>query len=486
MNRKVVEAARMGKVLLAVVMLSSGVGSCSSAGKSPVGGDSLTGDQVGEDTGLGDVGSQDSLGDGSLEDVVAPDSQADSMPPDFAADKVEPETSPEVQLDLGEDVQYPQGCCGSDGLCPEGSQCAPTPYAEFPGVCVEKVKPGECYSDADCGDFQICIDPAACPCDALCEMAGPGHCEDVITGCCSTDADCDVGDICVGQIPGGDSGSCVPKPTGMECFDAGDCPDNFFCFDPMECGCTVDCMSEPGECYPLPGDCCFLDTECAEGYVCAESLMGGAPGVCEPSPLPGKCWNDEDCGEYEGCDGASTCPCNADCDAPDEMGTCNPLIGGCCDVDSECDPGFDCVGSGMGMGGTCQPETEPGKCWDEDDCYETQECLGATFCPCGAVCGVGTFPGTCSPVPVGCCYKDSDCNAGFICKGMWPGDNMPGSCVPDLTAPQCNDANLPCCYDESDCPDNSACNGGFACGCIALCYNCGACMPDQIGFCGNI
>jgi hypothetical protein len=453
-------------------------------------------------------------------------------------------------------MDIPAGCCDDQWDCGEGSICVPTPGADFPGVCMPEPDTGECYDDADCLDGQVCVDAYACPCNLDCFWSGPGTCQYVQAGCCLTDKDCENGMICVGQYPGGGAGACVPKPKEMECFTAQDCPANFFCLGGQECSCDMNCISEPGDCFPMPGDCCFLDSDCDEGYVCAESWGDSNPGVCEPAPLPGKCWNDEDCGgPFAYCQGASTCPCNADCDAPDMLGqcvcepdscccpaagcgpgmacvpvpggqackpipekgacwddsqcgpdeacvgaipcdcwwggegdgcdipgTCIALPEGCCNVDGDCQPGLVCVG--QEMGGTCQPAPEAGKCWDDEDCYETQECIGMTFCPCGMLCGVGTFPGKCSPLPGGCCYTDEDCpNDGSVCKGMWPGSNLPGSCVPNPLGPQCK-GDAACCWDDADCPGESGCVGAVVCGCIELCWNCGACAPDEMGFCG--
>jgi hypothetical protein len=363
----------------------------------------------------------------------------------------------------------------------------------------------------------------------------------------------------VGQYPGGGAGLCMPAPTGDECYDTEDCPENFFCLGAQECSCDMNCVSDPGTCAPLAGDCCFTNEECPDGYTCAESKMGGGPGVCEPLPPAGKCWNDEDCGgDFQFCKDAWACPCNADCDGLDKLGDCYcepdacccpalgcgagmecvPVPGGgeackpvpgagmcwtdadcgadeacvgaipcdcwwgeegdgcdipgscialpydCCKTDQDCQAGFTCVGADMG--GVCEPVPEPGKCWSDADCYMSQECVGMSFCPCGMECGLASMPGTCSPLPVGCCYTDKECGDGMECKGIWPGSELPGSCVPSHLGPACM-GDAACCWDAADCNqygDENGCIGASVCGCIALCPVCGACQPDQMGMCG--
>lgn len=55
-------------------------------------------------------------------------------------------------------------CCHDDGGCP---------YANAPrcvgGYCVEAPPAGRCWTAEDCGEEGRCVDPAICPCPALCE-----------------------------------------------------------------------------------------------------------------------------------------------------------------------------------------------------------------------------------------------------------------------------------------------------------------------------
>ncbi len=49
-------------------------------------------------------------------------------------------------------------------------------------------------------------------------------------------------------------------------------------------------------------------------------------GVCAPPPLKeGQCWFDYQCPADANCVGQALCPCDADCDAPDQFGSCLSL-----------------------------------------------------------------------------------------------------------------------------------------------------------------
>lgn len=90
-----------------------------------------------------------------------------------------------------------------------------------------------------------------------------------------------------------------------------------------------------------PG-CCTQDLDCGDfAYVPCVN------GVCK-QPLPGTCWKDAQCGPDATCVGASVCPCNADCDAPDAPGTCKPK-----GDFSACNGPGDCVLLDAGCCGGC-------------------------------------------------------------------------------------------------------------------------------------
>jgi hypothetical protein len=102
------------------------------------------------------------------------------------------------------------------------------------------------------------------------------------------------------------------------------------------------------------------------------------------------CWRDSDC-KFGTCMGASVCPCGYDCDAPDQMGSC-PVPGpNCCKTDNDCGDfqWMPCVN------GVCKQPQSGGLCWVDAECPQGQKCIGASVCPCGAMCAVIDTPGKC-------------------------------------------------------------------------------------------
>jgi hypothetical protein len=301
-------------------------------------------------------------------------------------------------------------------------------------------------------------------------------------GCCHSDAECINGFRCVGGDLGA-GGVCFPPPAVGACFVQEDCPQGFICSGMDLCACNMDCLSQPGQCVPLPGDCCTQDAECPAGKVCAPA---GDSGVCEPATfVPGTCWDEGDCMPGQECVGAWACPCNADCDGWDTPGTCQGPMDGCCQADPDCGPGMVCVGGEFELGGTCEPAPAFGECFKDSDCYVmSQACEGAITCSCGTPCFAPNTPGKCAPLPANCCYSDADCGGEeMVCKGIYAGDNMPGTCQPVPGSIIGCPYPGGCCWDDNDCLNGKKCVDAFVCGCIELCYVCGACMPDQMGHC---
>jgi len=381
------------------------------------------------------------------------------------------------------------GCCFSDADCSSMEVCVLTSdIPENPGACHPAPAPGECYTDIDCGEGMHCEGPGICGCGYDCLWMGPGKCvQDVIPNCCKSDDECPGGMKCVGADLGA-GGVCYPMKEPGACFDNSDCGFGNFCVGADICSCDMNCISMLGFCVPGQGGCCMSDAECQDGYVChvfePNDPMGG---VCEPAPyLPGQCWNDWDCFPGETCMDAWSCPCNADCDGWDQYGFCSGSPEGCCNSDLECPVGQVCVGWELGdaITGTCEPAPAFGKCYYDSDCFEmSQKCVGATVCPCGMLCTAPTTPGTCSPLPGGCCYSDADCKDDEVCRGTSPGSKMPGSCKPDFNQMVGCPPPGGCCWGDEDCLPGKKCVGAQVCGCIELCYACGMCAPDQFGIC---
>jgi hypothetical protein len=239
-------------------------------------------------------------------------------------------------------------------------------------------------------------------------------------------------------------------------------------------------MTDPGP-FDFGGDvpeatCCISDAQCPAGWRCVP--IPGSIGACKPPPGDGMCWMASDCGPDGICMGANPCACNQaeggdGCDIP---GHCVPHVPGCCNTDLDCPAGQDCT-----PGSTCHARLADGECWSPRDCAGIQTCVGATICPCGFVCLIGTSPGHCDPLPTECCYDDADCDEGAVCRARTPGDPAPGTCVVDPAGPACPE-DAACCFNDDDCPDGW-CEGAFACGCVGLCPTCGACPEPVLGRC---
>lgn len=157
-----------------------------------------------------------------------------------------------------------------------------------------------------------------------------------------------------------------------------------------------------------PPACCAKNADCGPGWACGGS--GGSPtGSCKPEVPFGECWSLEDCPTGSTCLGAFVCPCDADCDAPDQSGTCVPLPAACCWVDTDCDAGQVCRSQGgvNGLPGACVDD--PGGpaclgdiacCWNDGDCPDGLGCKDARACGCIALC---PLCGACAPDQMGTC-----------------------------------------------------------------------------------
>ena len=354
--------------------------------------------------------------------------------------------------------------CGSSSTPGEGSVQAPdlADVTETPGdvpVADQGPEPGP-----DPG-----LDPGPDPApDPSPDMAtGDAQGDGVAPPCCKKDSDCTDGLRCVGaELP--DGGSCVPAPAPGSCYAASDCPDKHFCSGADACSCTMSCVSEPGECLPLPGGCCKADADCDPGYVCAKG-PAATEGVCEQAAPAGRCWRDLDCLAGQTCEGEKACPCDADCSEPDRAGTCF-FLPGCCLEEVDCGEGdWTCVP--QGDAGVCKAPVGPSTddCWWMGDCGPDEACFGATLCPCNADCNSVDQPGKCKAA--GCCLKDTDCGDGR-CVGAGTGGK--GVC---RAAPQPGR-----CWTLGDCKPGETCHGAAWCPCGAWCAEGydgpGVCEPE--------
>lgn len=216
------------------------------------------------------------------------------------------------------------GAAGSPGCCSENTKYDCETYGDSKqcvnGVCKEPPPPGLCWSDQDCGGLgSVCKGGFVCPCDADC--SGPdqlGQCT-VQPGCCAKDADCtqkpNVPMMCVG-------GNCEMKPPAGQCWSSKDCSNGTTCSGECVCPCGAMCAcgGQMGWCKgsppppPPPTACCKSQLDCGVGSVCAM-------GVCKQS-VAGACWADVECAQGKKCNGASICPCGAQCGMAEYPGKC--------------------------------------------------------------------------------------------------------------------------------------------------------------------
>ncbi len=125
--------------------------------------------------------------------------------------------------------------------------------------------------------------------------------------------------------------------------------------------------------------------------------------------------------------------------------------------------------------GRCMPVQQHPSCWDDAQCEDGEECVGAWACACDADCDGEDVPGTCTPkqpVPDGCCLDDSDCDKGidmaFVCV-QGPAELL-GVCLPL--------AGQGSCWSHSDCSQGQYCEGPTVCPCGADCL-----IPNAPGQC---
>lgn len=268
--------------------------------------------------------------------------------------------------------------------------------------------------------------------DVAADAQGDSGADVAVPACCGETAPCPSGWTCGGGAK--NLGSCKPLPAGGQCWSAADCPKGVLCAGAFVCPCNVDCGAPGdtlGQCQGGPVGCCTTNFDCQKGERCVGQGTNNA-GVCKPVPAWGGCWDGNDCAPTQKCAGGQVCPCNADCDAADQIGQCTGSANECCTGAGVCPAGAQCMAlSGIGWS-TCVPVAEPGRCWKDVDCLAGQKCQGAAFCPCNGDCGTGYFgPGVCTPLPPACtaiqpAWVAEICNA----KGLvvWNGSQCVSTC----------------------------------------------------------
>lgn len=322
-------------------------------------------------------------------------------------------------------------CCSIDKACGGLALCVQ-------GNCIDPPTDGACYEDAQCGPNRVCSGAVIEPCETgssgsvtlgTCVPSGE------VPACCGDASPCPTGWTC-GLAPGTtDNGTCKESATGGACWADADCPAGVKCNGAFVCPCTADCAlpDSMGVCQGGPVGCCTTDFDCELGERCAGDGTPG--GVCKPVPVWGSCWDGNDCSPTQTCEGASVCPCDADCDVPDTVGACVGGDSGCCTGAEVCPAGYQCMPlSGIGWS-TCVATPEPGRCWADTDCPANHTCEGAAFCPCNADCdmdyegtGVCTPPSGCMPIQTPWVKEWCDAASLVIWDGAKCVETCPGCC----------------------------------------------------------
>lgn len=132
----------------------------------------------------------------------------------------------------------------------------------------------ECESDADCAPGEYCMMTRACP--------EPADGEESF--------DCPTSAFCMEE---GDFASPMPWPTDDECELDTDCEEGWRCAE----------IEERFLCLPPWATDCSRDSDCAEGFICFEESAFCAPQWLAP------CDEDADCGEGFTCEQQFACEC---------------------------------------------------------------------------------------------------------------------------------------------------------------------------------
>lgn len=181
------------------------------------------------------------------------------------------------------------GGSGDGGTTPDAGFDAGTPDSGTPTTCGGPYG-GTCPSGQYCefGNYNIC------------GASGTGTCLPAPVSCLYTSPNAVCG--CDGQSY---SNECLAQQAGVDVQHQG------------ACGCKL----KP------PTGCCFEDSQCGKGGVCAGASCGKrSAGVCKgPPPVRGSCWTSDQCGAGMVCKGAIVCPCGQRCLQRDQPGKCEKL-----------------------------------------------------------------------------------------------------------------------------------------------------------------
>ena len=369
-----------------------------------------------------------------------------------------------------------QATCNSGQRCEEG-EC----------VCANEMGEVKCHGN-DVFRFNGCDEPVyrveACGANETCRegVCVNNNCTPSEERCDGQDNDCDgttdEGDLCpngvscMDAVCGEVGGLCSP------CEETEDCQPNHTCagysnFPDLNRVCVPTGCTSDEQC-PENTRCnddglCWLrwQTECRDGDSWNIDTCGRAVSVAETCDPGTQCQDGRCVGEGELC---TDCEGNGDCalgflcrsysSYPHVPSVCVPQSN-CNDAGGqECPEGLQCSASGvcwLTWTSQCQEDGDP---WSIDTCGRTvvraDECAEDALCADGRCIGMGSLCDECT--------GDSDCGAGYLCRGYNNFPEIPQICVP-----------------ESDCATNpeSMCPEGYQCG------GSGVCWMNWVAACGE-
>lgn len=482
---------------------------CSDTHTSGLGGDSLTGlDLGGSDAPSGDVVADsadsqsdvDAAVDGSSGDApseVGPPDSGGDVPDSSDADSSDADTSDADASDTDSSDTGTSDTDTSDGgdvdvlpPCTDDSDCTLARKLDDCCSCFTPMSFAEVEADpcAFLGEPPVGTIPDECVAECiglLCEECVPyasatcfeGDCLGVPDMCCHGDEGCPGDHRCVGAEIGA-GGVCLAEPAEEVCYYDEDCAGDGMCEGETVCSCDMNCISEPGECvWPVPqcevdadcdlavkiDDCCYCPMAMTPAEMTTDpcifpldAIPDPIPEVCESVCLGIAC---EACMWYAGADCAD--------------GSCVPVLGQgeCCSHDSHCQGELVCALSEPNYMGTCVAAPEEGRCWKDEHCAEGFVCNGAAICPCGWDCDMDMMEGP------GFCQAAS-CTAGQVFEeGIGEDCATPADACIGQEANMCSnqifsDPTLPMmctryCNDLTPCPDGTYCHpAGWSSSCI--------------------
>ena len=305
----------------------------------------------------------------------------------------------------GSCAPLPEVCCTSDGDCDGGQICSAMPAGAWGGAidvgqCVEPPFDGACFTSAQCGESDVCMNPWVWPCGVV-GSTPVGTCASGQGQCCATDADCPEAMGCIGT-PGFEPQSCQDKPPQGQCWTNADCAPGDVCSGATTgwgCG-GPDLGAAPGTCVSPEGlGCCADNAECGEGMACTAKASPGpgdfvdaALGLCVSAPTEGQCLHTWDCPTGLACSGAPGWPCGK---LAGGYGGCVNPIDYCCSSNAQCPEGTHCVGEKPGVSGQCSFPPDGDACWEDGDCDAGKTCKGANVCSACVNCPEEETLGTC-------------------------------------------------------------------------------------------